>query len=372
MNPSFSLYLDFVRFAAAVLVYLWHSNQRFISEATIPASGYGHSAVIVFFVLSGFVIAYVTDKKESNAAEYVASRVSRVYSVALPTVLLTVLLDWCGRSLYPDIYLYPFDQFFLRIAGSLLMLNEVWLISITSFSNVPYWSICYEWWYYVAFGLVTFLPTRLGVPLAVLLLLLLGPKIILLAPVWYAGVVLYRSKWLASLSRSSSVILVAASLAGILAFHHFEIMYVSEAWTAALVGDALTHELAFSKRAFGDYILAALVFMNFAGMRVLLGQLGKPRASFARPIQFCAGFTFTLYLLHQPFMLFWVAVVRGSPASPWFWWTVTALTTLSIFCVGMATEQRRAGLRRYLLARLETIGLKRPEPARGPSGQHPR
>ncbi len=40
------------------------------------------------------------------------------------------------------------------------MLNEVWFISITSFSNVPYWSICYEMWYYVGFALIVFLPGR--------------------------------------------------------------------------------------------------------------------------------------------------------------------------------------------------------------------
>ena len=50
----------------------------------------------------------------------------------------------------------------MRGAASLLLLNEVWFVSITSFSNVPYWSICYEMWYYVAFGLVMFLPRRIG------------------------------------------------------------------------------------------------------------------------------------------------------------------------------------------------------------------
>jgi peptidoglycan/LPS O-acetylase OafA/YrhL len=63
MNRPFSIYLDLVRFTAARLVYLWHSNMRPLVNDALPASQYGHSSVIVFFVLSGFVIAYVTDKK---------------------------------------------------------------------------------------------------------------------------------------------------------------------------------------------------------------------------------------------------------------------------------------------------------------------
>ena len=87
MNRSFSVYLDVVRFTAAFLVYLYHSNQRFLSEAILPASHYGHSSVIVFFVLSGFVIAFVTDTKESRLPAYAASRISRVFSVTVPAIM---------------------------------------------------------------------------------------------------------------------------------------------------------------------------------------------------------------------------------------------------------------------------------------------
>ena len=99
--------------------------------------------MIVFFVLSGYVIAYVTATKERDWVSYSASRLSRVYSVAVPAIVLTLLLDALGRQLYPEAYAYPFDRFALRIIGSLLMANETWFVSIISFSNVPYWSICY-------------------------------------------------------------------------------------------------------------------------------------------------------------------------------------------------------------------------------------
>ena len=44
MNRAFSIYLDLVRFLAACLVYLYHSNQRLLSTEILPVSNYGHSS----------------------------------------------------------------------------------------------------------------------------------------------------------------------------------------------------------------------------------------------------------------------------------------------------------------------------------------
>ena len=349
MNRPFSVYLDLVRFVAAVLVYMWHSNQRFLTEAILPASGYGHSSVIVFFVLSGFVITFITDTKESTLADYSASRISRVFSVAVPAIALTLLLDSVGRILYPAIYDYPYDQFLTRIAGSLLMANEVWLISITSFSNVPYWSICYEWWYYVTFAMVMFLPFGLGLAAAALTFLVIGPKLILLAPIWWIGVLLYRWRRPRDLSLATSWAMVVVSVFGIVLFHRFNMMSVAEGWLEALIGTHLVYELTFSKRVFADYLLGVLVFVNFAGMRNVVAVHGSLLMAVAGPVRFFANYTFTLYLLHQPLFLFWAAVIRGDPKVPWYWSAVTVLTMLSVGVVGSFTENRRHVLRAWML-----------------------
>ena len=349
MNRPFSIYLDLVRFTAAFLVYLWHSNNRFLSESILPASNFGHSAVIVFFVLSGFVIAFITDTKESTLSEYAASRISRVFSVAIPAIVITLALDSVGRLLYPAIYTYPYDQFLARIAGSLLMANEVWLTSITSFSNVPYWSICYEWWYYVTFAMVVFLPRRTGLLLAAATMLALGPKVILLTPVWWLGVLLYRWRKLQDVSLAASWAMVVASIVGIILFHRFNMMAVSETWLESLVGGKLVYALTFSKRFFADYILSVLVFVNFAGMRNVTAVHGKALLAIAPPVRFLAQYTFTLYLLHQPLYLFWTAVIQGDPKAHWYWISVTFLTMLSVGVIGFYTESRRHVLRAWML-----------------------
>ena len=358
MSRSFSIYLDLVRFLAACLVYVYHSNQRLLVSDVLPASNYGHSSVIVFFVLSGFVIAYITDSKEKKLASYAASRLSRVYSVVVPALLLTLVLDSIGRRLYPALYAYPYDQFLARSASSLLLLNEVWFVSITSFSNVPFWSICYEMWYYIAFACIVFLPRRFGLGLVAGLAVLLGPKIVLLAPLWGAGVVLYRWQALNALSERRAWLLVAATLAGIVAFHSADIGALLSNRLQQAIGLEWYAQLTFSKFFPGDYVLGLLIFFNFAAMRKVCARLEPALLWIESPVRFLAGYTFSLYLLHQPLFLFWGAVIHGDPAGHGYWWAVTAMVALSVAAIGYVTESKRHLLKRWLERQFSRVGRK--------------
>ncbi|WP_284615904.1 acyltransferase family protein [Aquabacterium humicola] len=368
MSRSFSTYLDLVRFIAAFLVYLYHSNMRLLVEDILPASNYGHSAVTVFFVLSGLVIAYATDTKEKTWPDYTSSRLSRVYSVVLPAILLTPLLDAVGRALYPALYGYPWDRFALRIAGCTLMLNEVWTVSITYFSNVPYWSIAFEFWYYVLFGLSMFLPRPMRLPAVLVCGLLIGPKLLLLLPVWWSGVVLYRWRWLQQRSLGFAWCLVLVSTVGIVGMHWLDLY---AAWPGALedtIGTKWFTNLTFARFFLADYLLGFLVFCNFAGMRIVAPTLEPLLKPLDKPVKAVAGYTFTLYLLHQPLFLFWTAVVRGDPKGHGFWMLVTVLTGLSVWAIGHVTEQKRQPLRRWLKARFQRLSDSLQRPAPGTAG----
>ncbi|MCU7375665.1 acyltransferase [Paucibacter sp. O1-1] len=353
MNKPFSIYLDLVRFSAAVLVYFYHSNQRFLSTELLPASHFGHSSVIVFFVLSGFIISYITDTKENDWRVFMASRFSRVFSVVVPAILVTLLADGIGRQLYPAIYSgYPFDQFGLRLLASSLLMNETWLISVTFFSNVPYWSIGYEWWYYMAFACLHFLRGRSAWLAFAAIFALLGPKLVLLAPIWWLGVLLHRWRSLAQLSAPAALLGLLASIAGIVAFHWLDVEAACSAWLSDQLGAELHRNLTFSKFFLSDYLLGPLVFLNFACMRVLATRAGDFFQAIERPTRFLAQYTFTLYLLHQPLFLFWGAVVRGNPGTPAYWLSVTALTFATVGLIGHFTENKRGLLRDWALTLL--------------------
>jgi peptidoglycan/LPS O-acetylase OafA/YrhL len=356
MNQPFSIYLDLVRFLAACFVYVYHSNQRWLVAEVLPLAHYGHAAVIVFFVLSGYVIAWVTHEKEDDWRSYAASRLSRVFSVVVPALALCLLLDGIGRQFWSLPYGgYPYDQHAIRLAASLLMLNEWWFLSITSLSNVPYWSITYEFWYYVLFGIVVFLPQRVRWWAAGGLLILLGPKFALLAPIWMSGVLLYRWKRLYELNEALAWMLFVGSTSLIIYMHATGAFDAISDWFKQLIGGHYYDRLTFSKFFLADYLLGFLVFLNFAGVRRVACRMAPVLLLLQRPVQWLAGFTFTFYLLHQPLFLFWGSILRGDAGSKASWMIVTTLVAISVFLVGQVTERRRPALRRLLQSGLERI-----------------
>ena len=65
MNRTTSIYLDLVRFLAAVVVLLTHlAYKRFTGGLIIEWRTYGNDAVMVFFVLSGYVIAHTVATRD--------------------------------------------------------------------------------------------------------------------------------------------------------------------------------------------------------------------------------------------------------------------------------------------------------------------
>lgn len=355
MQPAFSIYLDLVRFAAACLVYLTHSTISPIVKVPLPLTGYGHSAVIIFFVLSGFVIAHVVETKESDWRRYAAGRFARIYSVVVPALVLTLLLDTAGRMIAPEYYKLPYDQFAVRFFAALGMANEVWFISISPFSNFPYWSIAYEFWYYVIFGLAMLAPGRWRWAAVAVVALLLGPKIVLMMPIWLSGVLLYRWRWWQKLSLPAAVVLVVVSVAAGLWLHAVDSMQAVAAWLRPLIGDWLHHELAYSRHFLADYLLCVCVWLNFAGMRIVAARVAPLFLHIETPVRWAAGLTFTLYAIHNPVLLFWATVVRPDPSGLAGWWTITALTAATVIIVGAFTEKRRHVLRRWLLDRLQRM-----------------
>src|SRR5688500_18002200 len=105
MNAASSLYLDLVRFAAAVLVFLHHWVYTRISGTSHTAiGGFGEDAVMIFFVLSGYVISYVALEQKNSARDYAVNRLARLYSVVIPALVLTVVFDTLGRAIEPSLY----------------------------------------------------------------------------------------------------------------------------------------------------------------------------------------------------------------------------------------------------------------------------
>jgi peptidoglycan/LPS O-acetylase OafA/YrhL len=343
MTPELSLYLDLVRILAAGLVLVEHTNLRVLSREIPAGAGFGHSAVVVFFVLSGFVISYVSSTREQQPRAYAVSRVSRIYSVLIPALLLAMVLDTAGRQIDPGTYYAqsPHDWWWVRVLATLTVMNEPWGISITAFS-APFWSVAYEGWYYILFGLFMFWHGRARTLVLVAAALLAGPKVLLLAPIWLAGVYLHRGRHWTRLTAGPACGLFVVSLLAIVVYHWSGGPAYFRGVVEALVGRTFQVErMTWSGEFIGDYLVGLMVMLNFAAFRAAGPRLAWLVVPLARPIRWAASFTFSLYLYHRAFILFYVACLKGDPRSSLFYFEVVGLALVSVYLLGLVTEHRK-------------------------------
>jgi peptidoglycan/LPS O-acetylase OafA/YrhL len=362
MNRETSVYLDLVRFVAAVFVFLTHAGWQQVSGGLLWQISYGREAVDVFFVLSGFVIGHVVETRERSALGYAVARAARLYSVALPAVALTFVLDRIGQSLRPELYVgWCCDALGSRAweyLGSLVFLNEIWSHHAPPGSALPYWSLGFEVWYYVAFGLAFFAPRPWNLVAAALVLVAVGPGIAVLFPLWLLGFYCYRLCTHRLPGRGVGALLCVGALITFFTYEHWAYRY-GELYAAFALSPERLHDYA------QDYIVGGLFSLHLIGFCAVSAYLAPLLARCERPIRWIAGATFTLYLFHVPLLHVVVAL------APWpvETWPTRALVfigvPLLVLALAEVTERRKAVWRRGILAVLSKQGWAPPRPARG-------
>lgn len=89
LSPAASVVLDIVRFIAAVIVAIGHYTMPEFSAGLPSLMTAASGPVGVFFVLSGFVIRYITQYRSYSFSEYVVDRAPRLFSVVVPALCFT-------------------------------------------------------------------------------------------------------------------------------------------------------------------------------------------------------------------------------------------------------------------------------------------
>ncbi len=339
MNSATSLYLDLVRFSAAMVVLFSHASSQHLSGGMLwEVGGYGMEAVVVFFVLSGFVIGYAAEERERSARNYVINRMARIYSVVLPALVLTFALDAIGRSVDPVIYTnwYPYvpDHMISQALNSVFFTNEFWFNHVTPGMNRPYWSLGYEVPYYVAFGIAMFAPRAIALPGAAAVMVAAGPNVASLFPMWLLGHLSYRICAKRPLGRWAGVVLWSCSIVGLMV-----VLFPSRD-RYPLFGDFSLERTQLNDRAH-FYVVALLFALNIVAFHGASPLFGRPLQAISKPIRWMGQTTFALYLFHIPIMQFIVAVAP---------WPVTSMITRSLLFLGVPliifvmaafTEQRK-------------------------------
>ena len=164
------------------------------STGFTPQTTAGHMAVCIFFVISGFVIRMVTCQRKGDWRDFVAERSSRIYSVVLPCLFLTLFFESAALLVDAEHYRSISSGFSWRqlanVPGNFLSImtfsSQLWGYPVTPLSNTAYWSIPFECFYYALYGIALYSLRRKWL-WTVLLFVVAGPAIAMFYPIWLLG-----------------------------------------------------------------------------------------------------------------------------------------------------------------------------------------
>jgi len=149
--------LDFYRFVAALGVFIFHLKNIDKGISPVWNGSYG-LFVDMFFILSGFVIAYSYPTSSTGFrgyARFLLRRIARIYPLHILTLLAFVGLAWIGIS-GPTSHASVMD--FIHNA----LLIQAWGITDHLSFNSPSWSISAELFCYLLFPLLMWLAGRVS------------------------------------------------------------------------------------------------------------------------------------------------------------------------------------------------------------------
>jgi len=363
-----SVHLDMIRGVSALAVMLYHlrgvffvdfpylANKSLISVVLYGVTGYGHQAVMVFFVLSGYFIGTSVmesvGKREWSWRTYLVSRITRLQLALFPALVLGAIWDRIGMRIpqaapiyYDALYKFYVPSVALRSTVPVFLGNLFFLQSIVSpvfGSNTPLWSLSYEFWYYILFpalilATAAWVGTRmrfLYAGLALFLFWFIGPQISFYFLIWLAGTVVGRLQPATKFKSRFPALPLSAGL----------IFVGALAWSR-------THRLSLDLLT--DYIVAFCFALWL--YTLLLGSREDASPAYVYGARKLAGFSYTLYLTHLPALL----LLRGllNPQGNWqpdprhlvYALGIGLLVLTYAYWLAELTEARTASVRRWLL-----------------------
>ena len=331
-----------MRFSAACAVFLTHLL-TISGISTGILAHFGHDAVVVFFVLSGYVISYTVDSRDRDVVSYSINRMARLWSVMVPALVLTVVLDFVGSQFHDDYfasYGTPQNYSLIPIFVNALFLNQLWFLNVSPWSNSPFWSLGFEFWYYVLYGCLAFSRGNLRAVLSIACLLIMGPKIIIMLPIWLLGVAVHR--YYRPMTEFFGWVLFVGSVVAYFFYRYFDV--------SVILSKKIVSSFGISEEYWGmaayfpsDYIVAIFCAANFYGFRCIEMRVGNAILVFERTIRICAGLTFSIYLYHAPLLNLFTAFLPKSSL------LIPILTLLIVISIGLVTESKKQFVRNILV-----------------------
>jgi len=342
LSEESSVFLNLIRLVACEMVVLGHFLTKYQPTPFDPlfklGSTLGGAAVLLFFVLSGFLISYSLLRKTENPQygfrSYFVDRFSRIYSGLIPALLLSAVVAaviyTTNYEYYSELSSMQSPPSALAFGMTLFMLERfpvgffntvlspaglsVPLPEVTPFGfNGILWTLVVEWWTYMFFGSLVVgslalagkrkksLSYKIGICVITVLLglLLVGfcGEFSSLVAVWFVGVLMTmtlssefgRNRLSAAATRAAMQVLFVVCLAGA-AFSIYATF-------------ALTHDFYnfFLGLALSACVFLAVALLNMGCFR-RTSKLMMHKST-ARTVAIGAAYSYTLFLTHYPIII---------------------------------------------------------------------
>ncbi len=377
-NPeTYSLWLDALRWPAALLVVVGHAGQVFLTSvegrsvkgafihyAYSFVAGFAHTAVIVFFVLSGYLVGGSVVKTQLrrtfDPSDYMLRRLSRLWIVLLPALGLTIFLKICAAWIAPNAaaLVYAGAPTGVLTAGDFAC-NAAFLQLVACErygGNFALWSLTNEFWYYVFFPGLFALMLRPVSAMAWLYTALMAGLLVVfslnsqtpasIAPyflIWALGVAAFVAPARSRLNPKLCLALFAAIVV-----------------IVRLVGGKRLVETPSWQTFVCDFVIASA----FSSVLVALKSATNLRPPMlGRLNTTLANFSYSLYCTHIPLLFFISALflawfgngwhmVRDAPETWLFTAAGIGLTLAGSWVFSLATEANTDRVRRFFERRL--------------------
>jgi exopolysaccharide production protein ExoZ len=148
--------IQWLRFVAATLVILYHIEVELfrLVDGHQNHFGFGASGVDLFFVISGFIMVYITQYRAEGFLSFILRRLVRIVPLYWLLTLALLALTWVSPAL---IHSTKLDC--AHVVSSFLLLPYPHpVLEVQRPLLVPGWTLNYEMFFYMLFGSLLFLP----------------------------------------------------------------------------------------------------------------------------------------------------------------------------------------------------------------------
>ncbi|MEY8199467.1 MAG: acyltransferase [Colwellia sp.] len=325
--------MDILRALSAQLVVFGHAmvfSKVYLFER-MPFPPVESIAVVVFFILSGFLISVsVINQKYKNESysfyEFFVARFARIFVVLIPALVFVAVVDFTIISFDYD-YNYNYSFNFKTAFSNLFMLQKNPISQTAMFGSAStWWSLSIEWWLYLFFGwFVLSFSKSINFWLVALLLGVFPLYYSVtghgagLPLVWFASAL---SVYFISADTKLNRLVGVAIVCGVLACIRF----------------------SSSNDAF-DLVACVLLLVTFFCTFKLLNRVDSvPNVSFSRAVKFLAGYSYTLYLIHFTVM----EALNSIYGQGHYFWGAIILSNLVALLFAYFTEMNLARIKIFI------------------------